>query len=279
MQNRLSSAPYSINGGSYSSSRSITILNNDETVQFTVKDIYGNNHTSSKYTVKNIDKEAPSLEVTSSDGVISVKAQDVGSGIKKITVNSTNATNFVIKANDAPGVMGDFAAYKAPANGSYQFTVYDFAGNISSASCSIKDYTKEGSVQALVKDSKTGGDRSGTATGGKSGSSTLGTKASAKKTGTRAAAVKEERGFTSFSTAGNTEMKEDLPEVEEIEYVKISEKTTSEPAQKIQHVALDNSNNDKVKKMVMVLLPMLTLGTIVAVIIINAPGIFIPKKK
>lgn len=74
-------------------------------------------------------------------------------------------------------------------------------------------------------------------------------------------------------------MKEDLPEVEEIEYVKISEKTTSEPAQKIQHVALDNSNNDKVKKMVMVLLPMLTLGTIVAVIIINAPGIFIPKKK
>ncbi len=279
LQNRLSSAPYSINGGSYSSSRSITILNNDETVQFTVKDIYGNNHTSSKYTVKNIDKEAPSLEVTSSDGVISVKAQDIGSGIKKITVNSTNATNFVIKANDAPGVMGDFAAYKAPANGSYQFTVYDFAGNISSASYSIKDYTKEGSVQALVKDSKTGGDRSGTATGGKSGSSTLGTKASAKKTGTRAVAVKEERGFTSFSTAGNTEMKEDLPEVEEIEYVKISEKTTSEPAQKIQHVALDNSNNDKVKKMVMVLLPMLTLGTIVAVIIINAPGIFIPKKK
>ena len=152
LTSKLTSSPYSINGAAFGSSRSKTVSANGETVQFTVKDLYGNTHTSKIYTVNNIDKENPYLEVTVNEGTLTVKAGDSGSGIEKITVTSTSASNYVIKANSSAGVGSDTATYTAPTNGSYQFTVYDYAGNMASASGSVNFYTEEnGTAQKALQ--------------------------------------------------------------------------------------------------------------------------------
>ena len=152
LTSKLTSSPYSINGAAFGSSRSKTVSTNGETVQFTVKDLYGNTHTSKIYTVNNIDKENPYLEVTVNEGTLTVKAGDSGSGIEKITVTSTSASNYVIKANSSAGVGSDTATYTAPTNGSYQFTVYDYAGNMASASGSVNFYTEEnGTAQKALQ--------------------------------------------------------------------------------------------------------------------------------
>lgn len=277
LQNKLSSAPYSINGSAYGSSKSITIPNNNDTVQFAVKDIYGNIHTSNVYTVTNIDKNEPSLEVTvSDDGTLTVKAQDVGSGIQKIVVSSTNASNYVIKTNEATGVTSDKATYKAPANGSYQFAVYDFAGNVGRAAGQVTCYEKTG-VQSGLKDSKAtppkSTDRSGSTTGGTSGSSTLGTEQP-----TRATTTTEERGYSSFSTAGNSTRAE-LSDPEILELVKSDESNTNAPAVMLEKVTYDNTNSDALKKMLYILLPLLIVGSIAGVAIVNSDKIIKIKNK
>lgn len=270
---KLSSSPYSVNGNAFSSSRTYTVTENGATVQFTVKDIYGNTHSSEVYTVKNIDKDEPSIEVSADqNGSITVKAQDTGSGVSKIVVSSTNAANYMIKSNSGYGVTSDSASYKAPANGSYMFTVYDFAGNTAKASCTVNCYENTKSVQAGLKNSKTGtADRSGTTTGGKSGSSTLGTKASANERngGTHASTNGSgEGGFLSFSTAGNSTRAE-LPDAETIEVVKTEESLTGAAPVMIEEATVDNTNNNKLKKLVFIMMPVLLLGVSAVVVILN----------
>lgn len=288
IQAKCASAPYSINGGAFTSSRSISVSNNNDTVQFCVKDIYGNTHTSNVYTVINIDKELPSIEVTTQeDGTITVKAQDGQSGVSKIVVSSTNASNFIIKANGGPGVGSDQATYKAPANGAYQFEVYDFAGNVVKASGQVSCYAKDGTIQSGLKNSKTSTKqtRTGSTTGGKSGASTLGTKASKKandgsgthvKTSSSSSRTSEDRGYTSFSLAGRTNAKT-LPEAEQINVVKNEESRIDAPAQLMEEVAADTTNNDKLKRLAFILLPILVIGSIASVVIINSDKLF--KKK
>lgn len=272
---KLSTSPFSVNGAAFGSNRTYTVTENDTTVIFTVKDIYGKTHTSKAYKVINIDKDAPSIEVSSNEeGVIHVKSQDYLSGVSKIVVNSTNAANYMIKANGA-SVATDEAYYKAPANGSYQFVVYDFAGNTASATAVINCYD-ETKVQSALKDSKigtdkkTGATRSGNTTGGKSGSSTLGTKASSEKSGgTRAKTNNSgDSGYTLISTAGNS-VSPTLPEAEKIGLVRQDENASSAPAQMIQEATLDNTNTDLVKKLLLFGLPLICIGAVVAVIIVN----------
>lgn len=273
---KLSSSPYSINGEAFSSNRTATVNTNGDTVTFSVKDIYGNTHTSKPYIVFNIDKEEPSVEVQQAEGMCTVKAQDSVSGIAKIVVSSTNATNYMIKANDAYGVKSDIASYKAPANGSYQFTVYDFAGNSANATIQVKAYDKDGNIQSALKESKviptsTGSSGGGGSSGNRSGSSTIGKKSSAEGSqGTHAMTSSSgESGFSMVSNAGKTQ-RGNLLDAEWIEIIKNKESLKNSPAQMVESLALDNSNSEKLKKMAFILFPLLVIALIVMVVAINS---------
>ncbi len=266
IKEKLADAPYSINGGDYSTTNAITVSENSD-VEFKVKDIYGKEHSVQTYSVTNIDKENPYLEVSVTDGTLTVNAGDSGSGIQKIEVNSTNVANFVVKSNSESGITSDSATYTAPANGTYKFTVYDYAGNTASAQGTVDFYTELKDVQASIKSTESTG-RSGNTTGGESGSSTLGTKESESE-------KDESKDYVSTSSAGHTKRGE-RQEAEKIEVLKTDTNDTSGSVQMIETVQTDESNFILLKKLIRIMLPVLGIGVIVGVLVIN--GGLIRKK-
>lgn len=264
LSKKVASDGYSINGSGYSLNRSIKVETGDETVTFSVKDVYGKTHTAKAFRVKNIDKEEPSLEVSVSDGYLFVQAKDSGgSGISKITVSSTNATNFTIKSNNSYGVGSDKASYKAPSNGSYQIMVYDFAGNVGKVSATVSSYTENKQVQSLVKNSKTGSEKKIT-----SGSSSIGKK-TYEENPVRGTTVSLDNGYSFYSTAGNS-TERFLLEPEIIEVFRKSEKNMASPVAKIEQVPLDSTNSDRLKKLLYIVLPLLIVCSVVVVFIVNS---------
>lgn len=301
---KLSVSPYSINGAAFSANRTKTVSANEETVQFTVKDIYGNTHTSQVYTVTNIDKEKPSLEVVSKSGSFTIKAADSGSGIAKITVSSSSASNYVIKANSSDKVSSDNATYKAPSNGTYQFTVYDYAGNTTTVSGTMSYYTKEnGKVQTAAKSSGTTTKTSSTTSKSsaattksssktstasvdkkyaeeeKTSSATLGAKKDTEKKDNKKTAskdvssepvvVKEERRI--ISNAGNS-VSPDLPEAEKIEVIREQDPALSSPPQMQTTEKLDNTNEKRLKGLVILIIAASAAAVLVAIWVNSVKG-------
>ncbi len=257
---KLTSSPYSINGAAFSSNRTKTVAVNGETVQFTVKDLYGNTHTSKVYTVANIDKEKPYLEVTVNEGALTIKAGDSGSGIEKITVTSTSASNYVLKAYSSAGVASDTVTYTAPCNGSYQFTVYDYAGNIASASGIVTFYTeKNGTAQTVLKNSE---GNLAALRNSAAGASVLGSKKVAEiKAGTSSRTsvstsvedVLLPEDKIVYSDAGNSQSP-DLPEVDKIEVVKEQNVALADSPRMLEGYQIKKDNGNMLRIMFIILL-------------------------
>ena len=274
LTSKLASSPYSINGAGFSSNRSKTVSTNGETVQFTVKDLYGNTHSSKVYTVSNIDKENPYLEVTVNEGTLTVKAGDSGSGVEKITVTSTSASNYVIKANSSAGVASDTVSYTAPSNGSYQFTVYDYAGNIASASGSIHFYTEEnGTAQTAVEKS---GFNPEVLRSSAANASVLGSKKVAdmktgtgSRTSTSSPAVNTNLSEDNivYSDAGNSQSP-DLPEADKLEVIKEQDVALASSPQMLEKNEIVNDDG-KLLKGLFIFLLVVGAASIAVVVYIN----------
>lgn len=260
LTSKLASSPYSINGAGFSSSRSKTVSSNGETVQFTVKDLYGNTHSSKVYTVSNIDKENPYLEVTVNEGTLTVKAGDSGSGVEKITVTSTSASNYVLKANSSAGVASDTVSYTAPSNGSYQFTVYDYAGNIASASGSIHFYTEEnGTAQTALEKSGFNPEalRSNAANASVLGSKKVEDMKSGTGSSTSASSPIVNTNLSEddivYSDAGNSQSP-DLPEADKLEIIKEQDVALASSPQMLEKNEIVNDDGKLLKGLFIFLL-------------------------
>ena len=272
LTSKLTASPYSVNGAAFSSSRSKTVSSNGETVQFTVKDLYGNTHTSEVYTVGNIDKEKPYLEVLSGDDTFTIKAGDSGSGIEKITVTSTSASNYVIKANGSAGTGSDTVTYKAPSNGTYTFTVYDFAGNSATATGSMTYFTEEnGTAQTALKNS--GGNISSLYAGKGNGASVLGTKKAAEiKSGsgeklsvsTSLDEVLLEDDARIYSDAGHS-VSPDLDDAEKLDIIREQDVALASSPKMIEKQEIYSENGKLLKGLFIFLLGVVVISAIVVV--------------
>lgn len=257
---KLSSSPYSINGAAFSSSRSTTISNNGDTVQFQVKDLYGNTHTSKTFTVKNIDKEKPSIEVIAAEGSFTIRVADTGSGIEKVTVSSTSASNFVVWSSSSDGCTSNTVTYKAPSDGTYTFVVYDYAGNSSSASGTMAFYTEEnGTAQTALKNAK---GNLGSLRAGTGSASVLGSKRAAeqKTSGTKLSVstsvddvLLSEEEMRTYSDAGNS-ISPDLSEPEKLDVIREQDAALASAPQMLETYDIDNSNSKFLKGLFIFLL-------------------------
>ncbi|MCR4904102.1 MAG: hypothetical protein K6A23_14685 [Butyrivibrio sp.] len=262
IKTKLSTLPYSINGGTYSTSYVTQISENNGTVQFSVKDIYDNVHTLPVYTVTNIDRQIPSAQVTVNGNTFTVNMSDEGSGIANITVSGAGVGGYCLKTNTDECIGSDSVTYVAPSDGTYIFTVTDFAGNTTKVSGTMTYYKdeenrkNEEAANASVKDSKD--DSSGSLQ--KTDGSVLGTKKESTETS------EDDNTEKVLSDSGHSIIKQ-LPEAETIDVV-MAHENLEVPVQMIEETELDNTKSNELTNLLFVI-PFVLFAVVTAVVLIN----------
>lgn len=126
----LAQAPYSFDGGNNWTTDNTFLVSENATVKVAVKDIYGYKHLASTYDVTNIDDKLPVVNVVSSEASLTISAQDVDSGIHKISIVGGDFSNEkTIKQTTQDEVKSVAVSLDISKNGAYIITVLDTAGN------------------------------------------------------------------------------------------------------------------------------------------------------
>lgn len=133
----LDPTPYSFTGSQWSSDNTQVVEKNG-TYTLQVKDIYGYTHSSAPYQVKNIDKKAPGVTATNTDGKISIVAQDEESGVYKINmVGGSYKEEKTIQHCEKKETKSVSTMVETTESGAYILTVYDYAGNVTTKTINV----------------------------------------------------------------------------------------------------------------------------------------------
>ncbi len=287
VKEKLTSMPYSINGGTYGTQNTIRTEVQGDKIKFAVKDIYGNIYEAKPYEVTNIDKEHPTLSLVESEGTINIGATDGISGIARITISGKGMLDNVLKSNSSDKVKSENTSYKATSNGTYKITVTDFAGNQTSATSIVSAFKPESIQGQNPHEKDTTGNHTITATGTKPVTTVTTTGTGTSNAGTNGKKIisssntEDDAAFsdfdldkdsdltgneTSISDAGHTPMRESV-EAKSIE-VNRTNGSIAGQANMIQKVELDDSDESTLKK-VLILLPVALISAISMVLILN----------
>ena len=143
----LAEVPYRWNGGDFTNVPSYTVTENG-VYPIDVMDKYGNIIRSS-YEVRNIDKNSPSITVKSVDKgrFIEITANDeiLGSALGKVVIEGGELTESKVVKDYTDTIYTDTFRIETPSKGSFNLTVYDKAGNSSSAGIEIEDIITDNS--------------------------------------------------------------------------------------------------------------------------------------
>lgn len=143
----LAEVPYRWNGGDFTNVPSYTVTENG-VYPIEVMDKYGNIIRSS-YEVRNIDKNNPSITVKAVDKgrFIEITANDeiLGSALGKVVIEGGELTESKVVKDYTDTIYTDTFRIETPSKGSFNLTVYDKAGNSSSAGIEIEDIITDNS--------------------------------------------------------------------------------------------------------------------------------------